>query len=578
MSNRLSIKYGDFAPEAKENFEPEINSKENFVQLSQLQKYNLNFPNYENICEEYTVVLDGGAEPFPSVPETANMGIWSNRKSGNDGMFSEPIVLTLTSENMYTSQGLTFTFDVYANIYPLRMEIQWYRNEELLSKQIYEPDSAFYFVENYVDLYNKIVVIFTQLNMPNARLRLRAIDYGYGTIFYGEELRSVNLIQEIDPISSQISINVCDFTFNSKNDMNYTFQKKQPLEIYYNGYLRATTFVTSANRKAKRLWEIKSEDYIGLMEDVPFFGGVYKNKNAVELLQEIFAVAKVPYNIDDGLENELINGHIKYTNCREALMQVAFAIGAVVDTSNSNTVNVYVLDESISQTIPLRRIYQGQSFDYSDTVTSVELVAHIYEETNETVELYGSLDEDVGVVGEEVFVKFSDPVFLLTLEGGTMIDSSANHAHFIVNQGFVLLTAKKYKHIEQKKALKNKFIRGTDIEKIVSINNATLINPLNVDNILEKCYNYSTRTQSTNLDIVEGKTVTGGEIVRYSQAKYGTIKYGQRLPQIVTYDAPVNVGETITAETEYLGDVTGIIIKESFNLNGGIIIKEAVLK
>ena len=79
--------------------------------------------------------------------------------------------------------------------------------------------------------------------------------------------------------------------------------------------------------------------------------------------------------------------------------------------------------------------------------------------------------------------------------------------------------------------------------------------------VLEKCYNWLIKTKTTNLKIVEGKHVA------YEGDN-----------AIVTYDQPVNVGEVIKSETEYLGEVTGRIIKQSFSLNGSIIVKEAVLK
>ena len=47
MNNRgVAIRYGDVAPEAKENFVPTA-SESQFDTLEQLQQYNLNFPNYE---------------------------------------------------------------------------------------------------------------------------------------------------------------------------------------------------------------------------------------------------------------------------------------------------------------------------------------------------------------------------------------------------------------------------------------------------------------------------------------------------------------------------------------------------
>ena len=81
MNNRgVAIRYGDVAPEAKENFVPTA-SESQFDTLAQLQQYNLNFPNYANPCELYSVVLDGTATAFPSVPEQANLITLRNCKS-----------------------------------------------------------------------------------------------------------------------------------------------------------------------------------------------------------------------------------------------------------------------------------------------------------------------------------------------------------------------------------------------------------------------------------------------------------------------------------------------------------------
>ena len=382
MNKGVAIQYGDVAPEAKENFVPTASERE-FNTLLQLQQYNLDFPNYANPCELYQTVLDGTASAFPSAPEQANLGLWSEQLSNDDGTFTEPIVLELESAGQYSSQGLTLTFDTYNGIYANRLNIKWLRITDegitTLDEKEFTPDNAFYFCRNFVENYNKVVITFYSLNMPKNRLKVRVIDYGYGAFFYGDELRGVNLIQEIDPISTQISINTADFTLDSHSDMEYSFQAKQPLSVYFNGELKATTFVKKSTRKAKRLWSIQSEDYIGLMDSIPYYGGIYSNKNAVELLTDIFTVAKVPYKIDDVFANAVVTGYIPFTTCREALMQVAFAIQAVIDTSNSNIVKVFAaLEEDVKQTIPLNRIMQGQNFADEETVTGVEVAVHSY--------------------------------------------------------------------------------------------------------------------------------------------------------------------------------------------------------
>ena len=588
MNSGVSIRYGDVAPEAKENFYPTASESE-FNTLAQLQQYNLNFPNYANPCELYSVVLDGTATAFPSVPKNANLGLWSDQLSNDDGTFTNPIVLTLTSDGQYSSQGLTFTFDTYNQIYPTHINIKWFRYaqgtmEELSPKDgvDFYPDNAFYFCRNFVENYNKVVITFYSLNMPKNRLKLRVIDYGYGTFFYGDELRGVKLIQEIDPISTQISINTADFTLDSKfSDIEYSFQAKQPLNVYFNGELKATTFVKKSTRKAKRLWSIQSEDYIGLLDSIPYYGGIYTNKNAVELLTDIFTVAKVPYSIDDVFKDAVVTGYIPFTTCRDALMQVAFAIQAVVDTSNSEVVKVFALEEDVKQTIPLNRIMQGQNFADEETVTGVEVTVHSYKALDASIEdnLVMAYDADESGTGKNIFVKFGEPLHsVYSINDCEILEVGTNYAIINASSSSSRLAGARYEHTTQTRRKNNSVVLASEIEKVVAIDNATLVSQYNIDNVIKKCYNWLIKTNTTNLKIVEGKHVQYGDYIKYGQKKYGTFKYGQKYPNVVTYDEPVNIGENIKAETEYLGVVSGRLIKQSFNLNGNIIIKEAVLK
>ena len=55
-------------------------------------------------------------------------------------------------------------------------------------------------------------------------------------------------------------------------------------------------------------------------------------------------------------------------------------------------------------------------------------------------------------------------------------------------------------------------------------------------------------------------------------------KYGSKTDKITYYDEPVFVGDRIKSETEYSGNVIGTIVKQSFNLNGGVVIKDCILK
>ncbi len=590
MNKGVAIKYGDVAPEAKESFTPKASEQE-FDTLAQLQQYNLNFPNYGNPCELYSVVLDGDALAIPSKPETANMGLWSKQTSGQDGIFAEPIVLELESEGQYSSQGLTFTFDTYNNIYPTQLSIQWIRNTtegiETLDTMEFNPDNAFYFCQNQVTNYNKLIITFYSLNMPYNRLKLRVIDYGYGTFFYGSELRNVQLTQSVDPISTEIKINTCDFVLDSKSNIEYSFQAKQPLSIYFSGDLYATTFVESSARSARFLWSVKSEDYIGLMEDVPFMGDIYVNKVAYSLLEDIFKTAKVPYTINEELKSVTVSGHIPVTTCRNALMQVAFAVQNVVSTAMSDKVNVFALDNSEKQTIPRSRIKQGISFIDETVVTGVELTVHTYEPKSAYSEDGEIIRENAIVaynakedgVETNVLVKFDEPLHsLYSLNEGEILESSANYALINAYSENFRVIGFGYEHTTQTKRKKRSDVGALTIEKVIPITDATLITASNANTVLESCFDWLTTTKSTKLSIVEGIHIKEGQVVKWGEKKWGAFKWGERSADEVTYDSKVNVGEKLNAETEYMGIVNGRAIEQAYNLNSNTIVKETVLK
>ena len=572
----IAIKYGDIALGAKETFIPTASEKEDFVDLTQLQQYNLDFPNYVNPCELYSTPLDGSGIPFPVDAENRNMGYWSEQIARNDGTFATPIVLTLTADRTFSSQGFTLTFDTDNNIYPNDVNITWFNGDLQIATEDFEINSAQYFCHNQVSNFDKVIMTFYNLNMGYNRLKLRAIDYGYGTVFYGDELRNVKIIQEIDPISSQIAINTADFTVDAKGDIEYSFQEGQPFEIYFNDNLLMKTFVKSSKRKARLLWDVQSEDYIGLLDSVMYYGDMYEDEPASDVIQDIMETANVPYTLSSDFDNKTITGYIPYTTCRDALMQVAFAIGAVVDTSYSDVVNIYKLSDTVQQTITKDRIMQGQNFDADNVVTSVEVVAHTYEATNtEKIKVYtgNQKDADDGREGKRTTVIFPEAVHVdlserdiyQGFERATAI-IKANYGNFKVNHPLAYLYAYKYTETTTTYSKPNPDAQE-HAENIMSIQNATLVTTENIDNVLERCYNWLVKTDTTNMEIVEGVSVTGGEAV-----------YGETTERIVEYDEPVHVGDLITAETEYLGTKTGRVIQQTYSLIGNIIVKETVMR
>ena len=344
------------------------------------------------------------------------------------------------------------------------------------------------------------------------------------------------------------------------------------MSVEFDGQLIATAFVKKAVRKGEKRWDIQAEDYIGLMDSVSFTGGMYSNADAVALLQAIFAAAKVPYMIAEELSGKTLTGYLPILTCREALMQAAFAIGAVVDTSFSDKVNVFKLKDEIAQTVPKSRIMQGQKFTNNDTVTSVEVTAHSYAVNDESLIAYESANSGVG---ENIYVTFNEPLHSLEIANGDILQSGVNFAVINARENCVL-HGKKYLHTTTTKKKINPLVLASEPENIIKVESATLISPNNIDEIANICYNYFIKRNYTNMRIVEGKHES------YTGAKYGLVKYGKAKygagEMIITYDQPIRIGDKFSAETDYLGIVTGYAVKQTFSLNGGIFLKDTEMR
>ena len=603
MSAGVSIEYGDFALGAKEAFVYASDDAAEFVDLTELNSYSLDVPNYGNPCEEFSVLLDGAAIPLTDDPDDEAMGFWSDRVADEDGEFTDdgaddPVVLTAEADSRFTCQGFTFTFETLNGIYPSAINIKWYRGATQLAAEDYSPDSAVFFAAHHADnavtpveSFDKVVFTFGGMILRHNRLKIQAIDFGQGTVFGADELQNVSISQAVNPISTEIAINTADFTLCSKNDRVYQFQPRQPLLIRYNDNVILKTFIRSAERKAERVWSVKSEDYISILSETPFKGGIYDAKNVPTLYAEIFTAAGVSYNStgDDGVptlfSGETVRGWIPYTDCRTALMLLAFATRAVIDTSGGEIVRVYRLGETTDLHIGQDRVMRGQRVDNARTVTALELTKHAYKPAIDEVDAFKA----DGVAAPSSFplsdllVKFNEPLHTLEIVHGSKIAEGDNYAVITASDNQCVLTGEKYRHEHYIVREDNAVVLAADAENVVKIENATLVSEDNAAAVLSHIAPYIFGTDSVKAKIVDNKHVSGGDYVVYGNAeqggaKYGAVKYGDKTPVVVTYDTPVEVGQLVSIATPYLGNKVGRVTKLTYNLNGGIVVKDAVIE
>jgi hypothetical protein len=267
----------------------------------------------------------------------------STAMSGADCTFEVPPSMAIEFDNNYTTLGVFLRFATNTMDYATGVTLTWYQGETQLDQMTFYPDGVSYYCENTVTAYNKLVISFNATNLPGRYARLEQILFGIVREFRGNELGSVEILQEVNLISAEISINTLDWKLKSRSGVEFIFQLKQPVMAYNGSTLIGVFYIDDkAKRTAENIYEIPCCDAIGVLDGYEFEAVMYSDKNAVEALEEIVDGA-FELDIDASFASATLTGLNPAGTRRTALQQVAFAIGAVIDTSGSEKIRVYLL-------------------------------------------------------------------------------------------------------------------------------------------------------------------------------------------------------------------------------------------
>lgn len=395
-----------------------------------------------------------------SVYDGQDIGFWSTALSGSSGILSPAPTLTITFTESYTSKGIYFDFDVGTGDYCSTVYVRWYKGTALLASRTFQPNSASYFCEKTVSGYDKVVCTFRKTSKPYRRLKINAICFGVVRNFGGNELRSVRILEEVNPISTELASNSLDFTLESKNeDISYVFSVKQPIEAYDNeNALLGAFYVDSSKRFSKTRYQVTCTDAVGVLGDSDFPEAMYAGKNAKELITDILD-GHYQLEMDTDLQSRTVTGYLPQMTRREALQQVCFAIGAVADTSNSKAVKVFRLPAAVTD-IPDTQQYTGASVETSAITTAVEVTAHTYTK------------------------------------------GTGNNA--------ITVGGVSYIHTTSVTRIENPKVQPSDRPNVVQITDATLVNASNVAEIAQRVFDYYDQRDTLQVKIkVDGETCGG---------------------------------------------------------------------
>lgn len=541
MRTNTRVEFGLYDVTARGDSAPSCTTAKPFCNLGRdLLLESVPSQNKYGTLESEQWLMDGSFSFFPEVPEQYFWGLWSTTQSDKNGVFADPPVLDITFTQDHSSSGLTLHFYIPTDDWASRIKIQWFSQDGgLISTALFYPDAVDYYCAKKVENYRRIRIHFLETNRPGRYLKLAGIDYGVYLHFSGHEIVEAHVLEECDPLSSEISINTLNVSLYNKegrfsilNPEGYfdVLQHKQKFTVWEDvkqdarstgsvSYCMGTFYLSDWSNSGDTLADFSAVDAIGLLDGAPFDGGIY-DTTAAELAEAI--LTGYSYTLDGSLAAERVQGYIAAGTRREALQQLAFAIGAVVDCSRGELIRIAPAPSKASGMITYdRKLQDGSKVTLNPLITAVAVTAHRYLPGEATEELYrDTLDPGI------YRVAFNAPAVVdsLTVTGAELTESGVNLCTLTVAKaGEVCVTGRKYTDstVVLRRTAANLPPNAQDNE--LTVTDATLVGPSRAEAVAVRVLEHYAQRYEQNFSMVAGDEKLadrliiqsfGGEMVR----------------------------------------------------------------
>ena len=526
MATTVGISFGLFDLTAKEDssfFSENIQPFSNLTMLKSDSSAVLPWASYE---EDY-FRGDGTFRLVPDDPSDwkyYDFGWWSLSQPEDGG--ANP-VLEINFTESHSSPGLQFRFNPLTDDYPSRMIIRWYGSTgTLITEREFQPDASTWFARQGVADYRRIEIEVLATKKPNRFAKVVQIDHGEEINFARDTLRNVNLHESANALSSEIGINTLSFTLYSKDDdfnimqpqgIFQLLQQKQQLLVTGRMDDRiipfGTFYLEEWNAVDERNMTITAVNLIGIMDLTYFAGGLYFDYPVPDIISDIFHSFDPytqRYELDPYFANMKISGWIRHQSHREALQEVAFACGMIIDASRVNKAVIFPYE----RLKPTRVVGKGRKFTGSQSVnlrprvTGVRVIGHSYAE-GDTLEDIAKIDVDIG----EHLVTFKEPIHDISVTGGQLLWSTVNQARVLVTSpGLLVVRGKKYIDSMSVLHLRDPNYATGEVENDVTVEDATLVGSHNSAEVAVRVFAYYQRRHIVESKIIYGSEETGSGI------------------------------------------------------------------
>lgn len=308
---------------------------------------------------------------------TQQFALWSKERSDDAGKFKSPLVIEINFTEQYTSTALTLRFAPDAGEYCTGMRVAWFQGSTVKSNKYFFPTSGLYVVENTVEAFDRIKIMFDSTNLPQRRLKIEQIVIGVIREFTGRELTSAQFVHEIDFISNTVPVNVLDASFHSDGEAEYLFQRKQPVEALNGADLIGVYYIEKGERTSSQNYSITCQDAIGVLDLDTYAGGLWFEETPIETILADVIGGAFEIEIAEALAGSTLKGCIPAGGTkRAALQQIAFALGACIDTAGTSKIKLFLPATGEGKEIPAQETYTGGKVTTEDIVTEVSVMGY----------------------------------------------------------------------------------------------------------------------------------------------------------------------------------------------------------
>lgn len=509
----LKIIYGGRAPGAADNIS--IESESTWEELTEETYITIAEGNNLPLCTARYSKLDGKTLNWDG---TSPLCGWVSKEySREDGFFEDAPILNISfADGYYTSTGVNLgsgwkTADIVSEVH-----IQWLRDGEEISSGDFYPDSMRYFCANAVDDYNGLILTFKATKSPYRPVILTLLELGMEETFTADQITNNETLSEISQLSEELSNN--SLSFSLKGVSTLRLQKTQELSVWFDGERQGVFYIKTGTQSSFIDYDVYAEDAISLLDE-SWYGllsgaerGAWFDERLEDMVGYILQGADVSYSVDASVADANVRGYLPICTRREALQQVAFATGAIVDTFGSNVIRIIARGTAKEPVIIKNDNILSLSEESLDDVSKIVLTAHDFVTDPNEVELFNALLDD----GTHE-VTFSEPSMVTRA-----VNASEKYEGITANmvtvtpvdptQNVVLIGHKRVDNQIKVECANSKMPYAKRNQNVIKIESAYFVHAGNAAEILERVYQYYLKRKKVTAEVV-GIDVQPGDVV-----------------------------------------------------------------